>query len=170
MNIRFRFTVAIAAASLLAAALAGCAATPSADSPSADSSSPAAAPASSSPTPSAPPALSTAGTSLGTVVVNGKGMTVYVFDADAAGATKSACTGGCMAHWPAVDSDSATPTVAGVTGTVATIMGNDGKLQVTLNGHPLYTWFEDKNPGDTTGQGLDKIWWVVGANGTKITG
>lgn len=169
MNIRLRLTVMIAAASLSAVALAGCATTPIDDSPSAQVPT-AAAPTSPSPTPAAPPVLTTASTSLGTVVVDGKGMTVYVFDADAPGATTSACKGACITHWPAVDSDSATPSVSGVSGTVATIMGNDGKLQVTLNGLPLYTFFGDKAAGDVTGQGLDKIWWVVGANGAKVTG
>lgn len=171
MTIRTRAITAIAVSALAAAALTGCAAAgqPSAgtsDEPS-TSSSPTETP---SPTPTAAPVLATGASSHGTIVVNGAGMTVYYFDADPQGTTKSACTGACMTHWPAVDSDSATPTVKGVTGTVSTIMGNDGKLQVTLDGHPLYTWFEDKNPGDVTGQGLDKVWWVVSPDGTKITG
>jgi predicted lipoprotein with Yx(FWY)xxD motif len=56
-----------------------------------------------------------------------------------------------------------------VTGTVATITGANGAKQVTLNGLPLYTFAGDSAAGDVTGQGVGKIWWVVGADGTKIT-
>ena len=171
MNIRTRVSVAIAATSLSALALAGCAATTSTGSTSAgtgtSSSSPAAAAPSS--TPSASSVLATSSTSLGKVVVDGTGMTVYVFDKDTKGATMSACTGSCTGLWPAVETTSATPKVTGVTGTVGTITGTDGKLQVTLDGLPLYTYSGDSAAGDTTGQGVGGIWWAVGADGAKVT-
>ncbi len=167
MNIRTRITVAIAAASLFAAALAGCAAG------AADSSGPQPGASGSSPGSTAGAGsaskLATASSSLGTVVVDGTGMTVYVYDKDTAGATTSACTGACSGLWPAVESESATPSVTGVTGAVATITGTDGKLQVTLNGLPLYTYSGDTAAGDTNGQGVSGIWWAVDADGTKIT-
>lgn len=61
------------------------------------------------------------------------------------------------------------PTITGVTGTVGTITGVDGAAQVTLNGLPLYTYAADKNPGDVSGQGYGGIWWVIGADGAKVT-
>jgi len=113
-------------------------------------------------------ALKTASTSLGTVVVDGAGMTVYEFDKDTKGSGKSACTGGCASLWPAVTA-SGTPTLTGVSGTVGTITRADGTKQVTLNGHPLYTYANDAKPGDVTGQGVAGIWWVVSPTGSEMT-
>ncbi len=127
------------------------------------------APAGTSQSQSAAGALHTADTPLGTILVNGAGMTVYYYDHDTANETASACTGPCISLWPAVTSTAAAPTIEGVTGTVGTITGTDGAKQVTLNGMPLYTFAGDKNPGDTTGQGYDGIWWAVGPDGARIT-
>lgn len=123
----------------------------------------------SAPAESASSTLHTASTSLGTILVNGAGMTLYFFDHDTPGATASACTGPCISLWPAVTTTSATPAVSGVTGTVGTITGPDGARQITLNGLPLYTYAADKKPGDVTGQGVGGIWWVVDAKGAKVT-
>ena len=106
---------------------------------------------------------------LGTIIVNGQGMTAYVFDHDTANSGVSTCSGACQSLWPPITSTSATPVVKGVTGTVATITRSDGTKQVTVNGLPLYTYTPDTKPGDDTGQGFSGIWWVVGANGSKIT-
>jgi predicted lipoprotein with Yx(FWY)xxD motif len=113
--------------------------------------------------------LATADTDLGTIVVDGTGMTVYVFDKDTPGSGASACTGGCLQAWPPVLTDSATPTVDGVPGKVGTITRDDGTMQVTLAGSPLYLWAGDKAPGDTAGQGVQGAWWVVTPDGTKVT-
>ncbi|SEA96605.1 COG4315 family predicted lipoprotein [Leifsonia sp. 21MFCrub1.1] len=135
------------------------------------------APGSGASTPSSPSgssgisavALKTGSTTLGTVVVDGKGLTAYVFDKDTAGSGMSVCSGQCATQWPAIETGSAHPTVQGVTGTVGTITGVDGKKQVTLDGHPLYTYAGDSSAGDVTGQGFGGIWWVVGPDGAKIT-
>jgi predicted lipoprotein with Yx(FWY)xxD motif len=169
MNIRTRITVVIAAASLSAAALAGCTAATGAGGTGSDAGQNAGSSAAPSTAGSSAAGLATASTSLGTIVVDGTGMTVYVYDKDTAGATTSACTGSCTGLWPAVESASATPSVTGVTGTIGTITGTDGKLQVTLNGLPLYRYSGDTTAGDTNGQGVDGIWWAVAADGTKIT-
>lgn len=170
MNNRTRVTVAIAATSFLAlTALAGCAATGSGSGSGSSATSPATESSPAASTPAAAPTLGIESTSLGTVVVDGTKMTVYVFDKDSQGATSSSCTGGCATNWPAVEADSATPQVSGVTGTVATITGTDGKLQVTLNGWPLYSFAGDSAPRDVKGQGVGGIWWVVAPNGNKIS-
>jgi predicted lipoprotein with Yx(FWY)xxD motif len=114
-------------------------------------------------------ALKTSSTSLGTVVVDDRGMTVYYFDKDTANSGKSACTAGCDAEWPAVKTTSTTPAVEGVTGKVGTITRNDGTLQVTINGLPVYTYRDDTAAGDVKGQGAGGIWWVVAPDGTKVT-
>lgn len=119
---------------------------------------------------SAGDALATADSSLGTIVVDGAGMTVYVFDNDTQGTTASACTGQCLVNWPPVTTDSAAPQVDGVTGAVGTIDTPDGKKQVTLDGWPLYYFAGDSAAGDTNGQAVNGIWWVVSPAGAKISG
>ncbi len=111
--------------------------------------------------------IATASTSLGTVVVDGKGMTAYFYDQDVKGSGKSTCTGGCASAWPAIESDAATPSVSGVTGTVGTITGVDGKLQVTVDGRPIYTYAADTKAGDVTGQGVGGVWYAVNPDGSE---
>ena len=119
---------------------------------------------------SAAPVLKTASTSLGTIVVDAKGMTVYVFDKDTANSGKSACNAGCSATWTAVKAASSTPPVAGVTGMVGTISRDDGTVQVTINGLPVYTFANDAAAGDVKGQGVGGIWWAVAPGGDKVAG
>lgn len=92
---------------------------------------------------------------IGTVLVAGSnGMTVYVFTKDVKDSGTSACTGGCIAKWPALTVPAgATPSGgSGVTGTLGTITRPDnGTLQVTYNGLPLYFFASDKAPGDANG-------------------
>ncbi|WP_265445228.1 COG4315 family predicted lipoprotein [Flexivirga meconopsidis] len=117
---------------------------------------------------SAASTLKTASTSLGTVVVDNAGRTVYVFDKDTKGTAKSACTGPCMAKWPPVPAGAA-PKADGVSGTLGSITGNDGTKQLTLNGWPLYYFASDKDAGSVAGQGVQKVWWVVSPTGDKVT-
>ena len=95
-------------------------------------------------------------------------MTAYSFDKDTAHSGSSACSGQCAATWPAITVISSTPTVTGITGTVGTIMGiADGK-QITINGRPIYTFAKDMVPGDTKGQGVGGVWYVVSPVGDEI--
>ena len=90
----------------------------------------------------------------GTVLVAGaNGMTVYTFTKDVKDSGKSNCTGGCIATWPALAVPAgATPTGgASLTGKLGTITRDDGTLQVTYNGMPLYFFKNDKAPGDANG-------------------
>ncbi|TFV78622.1 hypothetical protein E4P40_18535 [Blastococcus sp. CT_GayMR20] len=113
--------------------------------------------------------LGTADSDLGTIVVDADGMTVYVFDKDTPGSGESTCTGGCLEAWPPVTTDADSPVVDGVDGDVGTITRDDGTKQVTLDGYPLYYWQGDSAEGDTTGQGVQGVWWVVGPDGSKIS-
>ncbi len=156
--------IAILAAALAASVLAGCAGAGPGYGGGA---------ASSSQTPSSSTSvgaadLSTASTSLGTIVVDGIGMTVYFYDRDVKGERASVCTGACANAWPPVTTTSATPTVHGVTGTVGTIPAASGKQQITIDGLPVYTYAGDGAPGDVSGQGAQGIWWVVAPNGTEM--
>jgi predicted lipoprotein with Yx(FWY)xxD motif len=114
--------------------------------------------------------LTTADSDLGEIVVDGEGMTVYVFDNDTQGGDASTCEGECAANWPAVTTDSDEPVVEGLTAEVGTITGVDGATQVTLDGWPLYYFAGDSAAGDTNGQGVNGVWWVVTPEGEKIGG
>ncbi len=161
-----RIALTVATATLAAFALAGCSAPePPAPSPTAEVSEPA-------PTPTAEPepaALTVAETSLGTVVVDAAGMTVYYYDDDSAGSGVSTCSGGCLEAWPAVHGEAGV-TVEGITAEVGSITGTDGLPQLTMSGLPLYYYKGDGGPGDVAGQGLGDVWWVVAPDGSKITG
>lgn len=114
--------------------------------------------------------LTTAESDLGEIVVDGEGMTVYVFDSDTQGGDSSSCEGACATNWPAVTTDSDAPVVEGVTGEIGTITGVDGATQVTLDGWPLYYFAGDSAAGDVNGQGVNGVWWVVSPAGEKIGG
>jgi len=178
MNWQFGKLAAAAAAGMLM--LAGCSGNAAGPAAGGSLSSPAnpvqgmtSQPGPSSPGPGqAAAALRTGQTALGTVVVNGQGMTVYVFDKDAANSGTSACTGPCLTLWPPVKAPAGTPRATGVTGTVGTITLPNGTRQLTLNGLPLYTYAADAKPGDTSGQGnqgFGAAWWVVGPDGLKVS-
>jgi len=106
--------------------------------------------ASTSGAPSAAGATVLVGSSNG-VLTDANGMTLYTFDSDTAGATTSACTGGCAQAWPPLTATGAPTAGPGVTGTLAAISNG----QVSWNGHPLYRWMGDKKPGDATGDGIN---------------
>lgn len=103
------------------------------------------------------------------LLVTPKGRTLYVFALDTKG--KSACSGTCAKFWPprTVSKNANPPTkVAGIPGTFGVIMRSDGKHQLTYDGAPLYTFLEDKKPGDINGQGIvasGGYWWAVVAGG-----
>lgn len=118
--------------------------------------------------PGAGAALMTAETSLGEVVVDGEGMTVYMFDKDTQGTDMSACEGECLQNWPIVTVDSDMPEVDGVTGDVGSITGPDGEMQLTLNGWPLYYFAGDSAAGDVNGQGVNDVWWVLSPDGERM--
>jgi predicted lipoprotein with Yx(FWY)xxD motif len=126
----------------------------------------------SAPVPTAGGGLITAQpTSLGSILVDGKGRTVYEFANDKNGA--STCTGGCAANWPFVAAPATLPTsLPGVTGQLGTTTRSDGARQVTVGGHPLYTFAGDSAPGQTNGQGVvldGGLWTAASPAGAPIT-
>ena len=143
-----------------AAGLAGLALTVSACASSGSSSAAAGstpAAGASSPASSAP-ASSSGGTALDAhtmggqqVVTNSAGFTVYWFAPDTS--TTSKCTGSCATFWPPVKGPATA--MSGVTGTLGTITRPDGTMQVTYDGHPLYTFVKDTAPGQAKGNGLN---------------
>ena len=109
--------------------------------------------------------------SLGKILTNSKGSTLYLFQKDSG--TKSACTGACAASWPPLR-DSHKPVVSsGSSASKATTAPrSDGASQVVYNGHPLYLFSGDQNPGDTNGQGVNAfggLWYAVSPTGATVT-
>lgn len=108
----------------------------------------------------------TASSSLGTILVDGTGRTLYLFSKDST--NTSTCTGGCLAAWPPL-----LGTATAGTGVDSSLLGTltrpDGKTQVSYKGMPLYFWAQDSAPGQTSGQGVQNLWWVVSPQGTPIT-
>ncbi len=101
--------------------------------------------------------VSTGTTSLGTVLVNSAGRTLYHLDKDTA--TSFGCTSSCLSAWPPLTISSGSPVAgSGVTGTLGTRARPDGTQQVTWNGMPLYTFAGDSAPGDTKGDGIGGVW------------
>jgi predicted lipoprotein with Yx(FWY)xxD motif len=158
---------AIAALGLLAAC---------ASSPSSSSSAPAAAGATTpASTASGSPAVATGSavlktqtTSLGSVLTNGQGMTVYWFAADHG--MSSACSGACAAAWPPVIGMPQAGSGVTLSGALGTITRSDGTKQATYNGHPLYTFKADTAPGQVNGNavsGFGAKWYAItiGASG-----
>ncbi|WP_323959413.1 hypothetical protein GC088_12880 [Arthrobacter sp. JZ12] len=112
--------------------------------------------------------LGVAETDLGEVVVDAEGMVLYYFTQDEANSGVSACEGGCLEAWPPVLTETEEVEAEGVTGELGTIETPDGQLQVTINGMPIYYYAEDEAPGDTNGQGVNDVWYVIGPDGTMI--
>jgi predicted lipoprotein with Yx(FWY)xxD motif len=109
--------------------------------------------------------------SLGKILVDSQGRTVYLFQKDT-GST-STCSGECAVDWPPVTAKGK-PTVGnGLTASkVGTTKRSDGSRQVTYNGHPLYLFEGDHNPGDVNGQAVNAFgaaWYVVSPAGAEIT-
>jgi predicted lipoprotein with Yx(FWY)xxD motif len=102
-------------------------------------------------------------------LVDNQGRTLYVFANDTQNAGTSACTADCLATWPAVIVTGTPVAGEGVDGTLlSTITRDDGTMQVTYNGWPLYYYSGDAVPGDMMGQGMNDVWFLVSSTGTAI--
>ena len=106
-----------------------------------------------------------ADSSLGSILVDGDGNTLYLFTPDKQG--ESVCYDQCEAAWPPLVDDF----VAG-DGIDAALLGTaprtDGTNQVTYNGWPLYYFANDAAPGDVNGQGVNDVWYVLSPDGQGI--
>jgi predicted lipoprotein with Yx(FWY)xxD motif len=91
------------------------------------------------------------------VLTNPAGMTLYTFDRDAAGSSKSACNGPCATNWPPL----LTAADSKAMGDWSIITRDDGAKQWAYNGKPLYLWAKDQKPGDKTGDGFNNVWHVA---------
>jgi predicted lipoprotein with Yx(FWY)xxD motif len=103
---------------------------------------------------------------LGSFLVDSKGMTLYLYTVDTP--NTSNCYSTCAVAWPPLLTSGAP--IAG-TGVDASMLGTttrtDGTTQVTYNGWPLYYFQTDKVPGDTTGENVQSVWFVITPAGVK---
>ena len=98
---------------------------------------------------------------LGTFLVDGEGMTLYSFANDVPGNRTSACSGDCAEKWPPFFAqDIRVPPELNATDFQG-FQRDDGSIQTTYKGWPLYYYFEDEAAGDAKGQGLGDVWYVV---------
>ncbi|HZR94721.1 MAG TPA: hypothetical protein VFA56_03445 [Gaiellaceae bacterium] len=117
-----------------------------------------------------------------TILVDARGMTLYIFMADTPGASPhSACiddpTYHCSKDWPPLQSAGGEPVAKGAVkqARLSVFTRDDGSTQVAYAGHPVYTWHgyagdpPDRKPGDVKGQGYIGEWYVLAPSGKPIT-
>jgi predicted lipoprotein with Yx(FWY)xxD motif len=96
---------------------------------------------------------------LGEILTDPEGMTLYLFTNDEEG--KSNCYDQCAENWPPFTAEEPLTLPEGVEGELTLIDRDDGTQMVAYNGIPLYYFAGDEAPGDTTGQGVGDVWYVV---------
>jgi predicted lipoprotein with Yx(FWY)xxD motif len=110
-------------------------------------------------------------TNVGQVLVDSKGMTLYYFQKDQKGSGESKCSGACASAWPPLTSSGAAKAMSGVNPSMlGTIKRSDGTTQITYAGWPLYTFVEDKRPGEDNGtdsKAFGASWYPLHPNGEK---
>ena len=98
-------------------------------------------------------------------LTDGEGRSLYLFTVDTQDSGTSACDPDCLANWPIFVG----PATAGE-GVDAALLGEIADTgQVTYNGWPLYYFGGDAAPGDTNGQGLSDVWWLVSPTGDQMS-
>ena len=116
--------------------------------------------------------VSVSKSSLGSILVNSNGRTLYLFKADVG--MHSVCAGACATKWPPLLATGKTTAGSGLSASkLATITRSDGSRQITYNGHPLYLFVKDHKPGDVKGQGViafGAAWFALSPSGDQISG
>lgn len=164
-------------ACLLALLTAACAShppsgsTPASPSPTLAVATPLPSTAAAAPTPSPSATVGVASSRYGQVLVDGAGLTLYLFTADSG--SGSACYSACAKAWPPLTARG--PVLAGA-GAAQSLIGttsrSDGELQVTYNGHPLYYYVGDRAAGEIKCQAVFEFgggWYIVSPGGVAIT-
>jgi predicted lipoprotein with Yx(FWY)xxD motif len=106
---------------------------------------------------------------LGEFLVDNDGMTLYLFTTDTDGT--STCYDECASVWPPLLTDTEDVTASGSVDAslIGTVERTDGTVQVTYKDQPLYYFADDEEPGETDGQGLNGVWYVVNPDGSANT-
>jgi predicted lipoprotein with Yx(FWY)xxD motif len=109
-------------------------------------------------------------TSLGNVLDNTQGRTLYLFSADSG--TMSECSGACANNWPPLQAPAKPTSADGAkTSFISTTPRTGGTRQVTYKGHPLYLFKGDSKPGETNGEGVNAFggnWYAVSPGGSRV--
>ena len=98
---------------------------------------------------------SPADTAKGKALVDGKSMTLYIFDRDTSGTSN--CSGQCAVNWPPL----AAAADAKASGQWTVIARSDGGKQWAYKGKPLYTFSKDTKPGEANGDGVNSVWHIA---------
>lgn len=113
--------------------------------------------------------ITSADSSLGEIIVDDEGMTLYMFVPDQEEDGEPTCYEDCAATWPPLE---ATGDLQAGEGLDPSLLGSvertDGITQVTYNNLPLYNFSGDEAAGETNGQGLNDVWWVMSPDGEPI--
>ncbi|MCG6498330.1 hypothetical protein [Kitasatospora sp. A2-31] len=169
----------LAAAGLAAVLLAATACGPGEENSTAAATTAATAATPAAPGTSAPGAAGDAGTAgggrlvaansptLGAIVTDGSGRTLYRFDKDTSKPSASTCVDACAAKWPPVPAQEKVDVTGVESALVGTVTRPDGSKQLTLNGWPLYRFAGDTAPGQTNGQGVGGTWFASTPEGKK---
>lgn len=112
------------------------------------------------------PTIKVASSDLGDILVDSKGMTLYLYTPDGNDIDESQCTGGCASAWPPLTAKKARVGK----GLDASLVAVNGSGQVAYNNQLLYRYGGDSAKGDTNGQGIGGVWFVVGSDGIPIPG
>ena len=113
---------------------------------------------------------------VGTVLVNSQGRTLYMLTTEKGGKITCTASSGCLHAWPETDLPSGTTKATAGSGVqsslLGTVKGATGKMEVTYNGWPLYTFAGDSAAGMAKGQGLTSFggtWYVLNSSGNPVT-
>jgi predicted lipoprotein with Yx(FWY)xxD motif len=103
----------------------------------------------------------------GSILTDAQGRSLYMFEHDTT--SKSTCNEGCAPTWPALTVTGQPIAGDGVdSALMGTSVRDDGTTQVTYAGHPLYMFSGDTAAGDTNGEGIGGIWFLVSAKGDAV--
>jgi predicted lipoprotein with Yx(FWY)xxD motif len=103
------------------------------------------------------------------ILVDDQGLSLYVFTNDTQNGESSNCNDDCAVDWPPFLTQGSPVAGDGVDSTLlGTVTREDGSLQVTYNGWPLYYFHGDTTFGDTNGQGMEGVWFLVTPAGEAV--
>jgi predicted lipoprotein with Yx(FWY)xxD motif len=98
---------------------------------------------------------------IGSYLADEKGMTLYLFKNDSPGKSTCGAANGCLEKWPVFHAAKIEPAEGIDAAGIGVITRDDGLKQTTYKGLPLYYFFKDKAAGDTLGQGVNSVWYIV---------
>ena len=105
---------------------------------------------------------------LGQLLTDDRGMTLYLYTKDTPNTTN--CYDACATNWPPAIVGATVPALPmGTPGKLSVVTRTDGGKQLAYNGQPLYYWAKDTKPGDTTGQGVGSVWYVLAPSDSPAT-